>query len=93
MVLEKIGCPKILLQLIVSFHDDMKATIQSDGSTSDGFNINSGVKQGCVLPPTLFSTLLYCCSVHFKIHQEMFTFIGELMGHSSISLNSRPGPR
>ena len=25
-----------------------------DGSTSDAFNIRSGVKQGCVLAPTLF---------------------------------------
>lgn len=54
MVLEKIGCPPILLQLIVSFHEDMRATVQFDGSTSDSFNINSGVKQGCVLSTTLF---------------------------------------
>ena len=55
MVLEKIGCPPTLLQLIISFHNNMKATVQFDGSTSDSFDINSGVKQGCVLAPTLFS--------------------------------------
>ena len=33
----------------------MKATVQFDGSTSESFNINCGVKQGCVLAPTLFS--------------------------------------
>ena len=61
-VLEKIRFPPILLQLVISFHDDMKATIQFNGSTSDSFNINNGVKQGCVLAPTLFSlnTLLHC---------------------------------
>ena len=55
MVLEKIGCPPTLLQLIISFHNDMKATVQFDGCTSYSFDIKSGVKQGCVLAPTLFS--------------------------------------
>ena len=32
----------------------MTACIQFDGSTSDSFSVNSGVKQGCVLAPTLF---------------------------------------
>ena len=32
----------------------MKGTVVFDDSTSDAFNINSGVKQGCVLAPTLF---------------------------------------
>ena len=32
----------------------MKGTVQYDGSTSAAFDILSGVKQGCVLAPTLF---------------------------------------
>ena len=32
----------------------MQGTVQYDGSTSDPFPIKSGVKQGCVLVPTLF---------------------------------------
>ena len=43
-----------LLSFICSFHDDMKGTVVFDGSTSHAFNIRSGVKQGCVLAPTLF---------------------------------------
>ena len=53
-ILLKIGCPPKLHSLIRSFHDDMKATIQYEGDMSDPFNIKSGVKQGCVLAPTLF---------------------------------------
>ena len=41
----------------------MNACIQFDGSTSDYFQVKSGVKQGCVLAPTLFgiyfATLLH----------------------------------
>jgi hypothetical protein len=32
----------------------MTGAIQYEGSSSDAFNIHSGVKQGCVLAPTLF---------------------------------------
>lgn len=32
----------------------MKGTVQYNGNTSDPFDIRSGVKQGCVLAPTLF---------------------------------------
>jgi len=53
-LLEKIGCPPKLLSVIVSFHEDMKGTVQFDGSSSVPFSITSGVKQGCVLAPTLF---------------------------------------
>jgi len=52
--LAKIGCPPKLQSLIESFHDNMKGIVQFDGSTSQPFDIRSGVKQGCVLAPTLF---------------------------------------
>ena len=54
-ILQKIGCPPNLHSMIRSFHDDMKATIQYEGSMFEPFNIKSGVKQGCVLAPTLFA--------------------------------------
>ena len=53
-ILLKIGCPPKLHSLIKSFHDDIKATIQYEGSMSDSFDIKSGVKQACVLARTLF---------------------------------------
>ena len=56
-ILAKIGCPPTLLSIVKSFHDNMKGTVLYDGATSDPFNILSGVKQGCVLAPTLFGIL------------------------------------
>lgn len=53
-LLPVIGCPPKLLSLIRSFHDNMMSTVQFDGNISDPFKIQSGVKQGCVLAPTLF---------------------------------------
>ncbi|GAB1599902.1 uncharacterized protein LOC115210514, partial [Argonauta hians] len=53
-LLRRIGCPPKLLALIRSFHDGMLGTVQFDGSSSEPFPVKSGVKQGCVLAPTLF---------------------------------------
>ena len=53
-LLQKIGCPPRLLQMIISFHEDMHSTVCYNGGTSDAFPVSSGVKQGCVLAPTLF---------------------------------------
>ena len=54
-LLRKIGCPPRLLNIIVSFHEHMKGMVNYDGENSEPFTVKSGVKQGCVLAPTLFS--------------------------------------
>ena len=53
-LLQKIGCPPRLLQMVISFHEDMHSTVCYNGGTSEAFPVSSGVKQGCVLAPTLF---------------------------------------
>lgn len=53
-ILLKIRCPPRLHSLIRSFHDDTTATIQYEDTISEPFVFKSGVKQGCVLVPTLF---------------------------------------
>lgn len=53
-LLHRIGCPPKLVKMVESFHENMCGTVQYDGASSDPFPIKSGVKQGCVLAPTLF---------------------------------------
>ena len=53
-ILQKIGCPPTLLSILISFHANMHCTVCYDGDQSRRFPIHSGVKQGCVLAPTLF---------------------------------------
>ena len=54
-LLKKIGCPLRLLNIMASFHDGMQVTVRYNGAVLEAFKIMSGVKQGCVLAPTLFS--------------------------------------
>ena len=53
-ILPRIGIPPKMVRMIRSFHDGMKARLVN-GDESNEFPVTNGVKQGCVLAPTLFS--------------------------------------
>ena len=57
-ILPKIRFPPELQCIIESFHTNMKGTVQFNGSSSMPVDIRSGVKQGCVLAPSLFG--IFC---------------------------------
>ena len=53
-ILLKLGCPNHFVSLIRSLHDDMKAWVDIDGVLSEPIPVANGVKQGCIVAPTLF---------------------------------------
>ena len=57
-ILRIYGCPDDLVKLVREFHDGMKGRVSIGGDISDLFEIKHGVKQGCVLAPTLFALYL-----------------------------------
>ena len=57
-VLGKFGFPGKFINIIKALYTGSTARVQSGGLTSEEFNIFTGVKQGCVLAPTLFSIYL-----------------------------------
>ena len=65
-IIEKFGCPRRCTALVRQLQDGMRDTVLDNGDTSDSFPVTNGVKQGCVLAPTLFSmvfaALLYDAS-------------------------------
>ena len=43
--------------MVRQFHDGMQARVENDGEYSEPFPVTNGVKQGCVMAPTLFSMM------------------------------------
>ena len=56
--LARLGCPPKFVSITRQLHEGMKGCVLYDGDQSGSFNINTGVKQGCVIAPTLFSIFL-----------------------------------
>jgi len=54
-ILQRLGCPDTLLSIISGFHNHMQASVRYNGSTSKTFSVTRGVKQRCVVAPTLFA--------------------------------------
>ena len=44
-LLEKVGCPKLFVDLIRSFHDGMNVTVREGGDRSQPFGVTSAVVQ------------------------------------------------
>ena len=54
-IMAKFGCPEKFVNIVRLFHDGMQARVKDNGQYSEPFPVTNGVKQGCVLAPTLFS--------------------------------------
>ena len=54
-ILGKLGCPPRFLSILQQLHIGQKGQVKHNGEFSDSFPIENGVKQGCVLAPTLFA--------------------------------------
>ncbi|BHF73663.1 hypothetical protein SprV_0401674500 [Sparganum proliferum] len=56
-IMQKFGCPERFIQMVRQLHDGMMARVTDNGAVSEAFAVTKGVKQGCVLAPTLFSLM------------------------------------
>ncbi|KAI8499112.1 hypothetical protein Bbelb_228760 [Branchiostoma belcheri] len=54
-ILSRLGCPPKLLTIVQQLHEGQMGQVKHGGDLSEPFPIANGVKQGCVLAPTLFA--------------------------------------
>ena len=52
------GCPEKFTTMIDALHTGMMANVSVGREVSESFSVTNGVKQGCVLAPTLFCIFL-----------------------------------
>ena len=57
-LMRKCGCPEKFTTMIEALHTRMMTNVSVGGEVSESFSVTYGVKQGCVLAPTLFSIFL-----------------------------------
>ena len=55
LLLERVGVPPVMLNIIKSLHEGMRVKIRSDGGTSEAFPVTNGLRQGCTMAPVLFN--------------------------------------
>ena len=56
-IMAKFGCPPRYITMVWQFHEGMQAPVQNDGEYYEPFSVTNGVKQVCVMAPTLFSMM------------------------------------
>jgi len=59
--MKKLEVPKVLVEIVHSFHSKMAARVKVDGKLLDEISVTNGLSQGCTMAPTLFN--LYACAV------------------------------
>ena len=68
-ILSRFGCPANFITILRLLHDKMTATILFNGTETGPFTIRTGVKQGCVIAPTLFT--VYLCTILFFVRDRL----------------------
>lgn len=57
-LLDHVGFPGMLINIMRSFHNGMKAHVIDSGWESAPFDVHNGIKQGCVFASLMFSLIM-----------------------------------
>ncbi len=57
-VFSRFGCPTYFIPILSLLHHKMTATVLINGTETEPFIIRAGMKQGCIIVPTLFTVYL-----------------------------------
>jgi len=72
-ILGKIGYPLKFVTMVRLLPDQMEASVLVDGQKPESFKMRTGVKQGCVIDPMLFS--IYLFALLYLVKQKLPTGI------------------
>ena len=67
-IMKEMNFPTHLTSLIENLYKDQQAAVRVDGELTDWFDVNIGVRQGCILSPYLFN--IYAENIMRKVHED-----------------------
>nr|VZI35416.1 unnamed protein product [Spirometra erinaceieuropaei] len=93
-IMQKFGCPAQFTQMVRQLHDGMMARVTDNAAVSEAFAVTTGVKQGCVLAPTLFIFIFSVMLIEaFRDERPRIRIAyrtdGHLLNHRRMNLQSR----
>ena len=93
-VLTRIGVPPQMIAVIQQFHDGMRACVRpDDGVSSDWFEVEQRLRQGCVLSPLLFNIFFAAVlTVVLQRFSEEPAILAELVYLNEPSTSMGPEP-
>ena len=93
-VLTRIGVPPQMIAVIRQFHDGLRACVRPDDSVcSDWFEVEQGLRQGCVLSPLLFNIFFAAVlNVVLQRFSEKPAILAELVHLKEPSTSMGPEP-
>ncbi|XP_061142364.1 uncharacterized protein LOC133159416, partial [Syngnathus typhle] len=68
-ILLRYGCPDKYVRILRLLHDGMTATVLNNSSLTEPLTVETGVKQGCIIAPTLFS--VFIAAILHLINKEL----------------------
>ena len=67
-VAEHYGIPIKIIRVLKNWYQGVCSCVQVDGEQSDWFPVESGLRQGCVISPTLFN--MYIDHIMRRVMEE-----------------------
>ena len=84
-ILKILGSPPKITNFFRQLYTDAQSSVRVNGSDSNTFTINSGVRQGCVAAPDLFN-----CVIDFVMEKVTQRVPGVNLGSSNSPTSSMP---